>query len=225
MASFRAHFSFGIILGVAAVAAAVSFALSDDPGFFTALFIAAVIGGILPDMDSDSGVPFHVTFGTLSTIAGILVFLSAWKDAPDDYQRLILWPAGTAFVAWVIVGSIFKRFTRHRGMAHSLPAALLAGLCSFLVTQKFGFSDTEAFLLSLSLMLGYVGHLVLDELYAAVNFHGVPFVPNQAFGSALKLFSRDTFSNVVVYGLVGFLLLGNWPALSRLMTVFLAAIR
>jgi hypothetical protein len=67
----------------------------------------------------------------------------------------------------------------------------------------------EAFILAVSMLAGYVGHLILDELYAAVNFHGTPFVPNKALGSALKLASNDTLINLAVYGAILFMLAGN----------------
>lgn len=42
-----------------------------------------------------------------------------------------------------------------------------------------------------------------------VNFHGTPFVPNKAFGSALKFFSDDTLITLVMYGTILLLLAGN----------------
>lgn len=216
MASFRAHFSFGILLGVAAVAAIVSFALADSSSFFVAVFVAAVIGGIMPDMDSDSGIPFHVTFGVLSCIAGSLALIHVMQTAPRDYQLLIGWPIGAMFLVWVVAGAIFKKITRHRGMVHSIPAALLSGLMTFIIAQKYGFVEKDAFFLALALTIGYLGHLVLDEIYAAVNFHGVPFIPNKAFGSALKFLSHSHLINALVYGLIIFLLGGSWDSLSHL---------
>lgn len=210
MASFRAHFSVGILLGVGAVAALVSFALADDVSFYIAVFVAAVIGGVMPDMDSDSGIPFHVTFGVLSCIAGSLALLHVLRIAPDDYQMMVIYPIGAMFIVWGVIGWMFKQVTHHRGMAHSLPAAILSGLVTFIVAQKYGFMEEDAYLLAVSLTVGFIGHLILDEVYAAVNFHGRPFVPNKAFGSALKFFSRDKLANVFVYGSIGFLLLGTW---------------
>lgn len=224
MASFRAHFSLGILLGIAAVAGIVSFALADDSSFFIAVFVAAVIGGIMPDMDSDSGIPFHVTFGVLSCIAGSLALLHVMHTTSHDYQLLVGWPVGAMFLVWVVGGAIFKQLTRHRGMVHSIPAALLSGLVTFMISQKYGFTESDAFLLSVALTIGFIGHLVLDEMWAAVNFHGVPFVPNKAFGSALKLFSHSKLTNIIVYGLVLFFLAGNWESLSHLSEVLIATV-
>src|SRR5437868_5398977 len=79
---------------------------------------------------------------------------------------------GVALFVWGIVGTIFKRVTHHRGMAHSIPAAVLAGLATFFAASHFYFSDQDAFLLGVAVLAGYVVHLILDEIYAGVNFHG-----------------------------------------------------
>ncbi len=209
MASFRAHISLGIASGVLGVMGLISLALADEPGFMTMVFVAAVLGSILPDMDSDSGVPFHVAFGSFSTIAAGLVAVRLMETAPGQWERMLIWSAATFGFVYLVLGYFFKRFTRHRGMAHSLPAALLTGLVTFFLAAHLSFVDTEAFLLALAMMAGYIGHLILDELYAAVNFHGTPFIPNKALGSALKFFSDDTAANLGVYGAILFLSAGQ----------------
>lgn len=200
MASFRAHISLGIASGVLGVMGLLSLALADEPGFMTMVFVAAVLGSILPDMDSDSGVPFHITFGSFSTIAAGLVATRLYQATPGEWERIFVWSVVTFGFVYIVLGYFFKRFTRHRGMAHSLPAALLSGLVIFFLADYLSFSDPEAFILALAMIAGYIGHLILDELYAAVNFHGTPFIPNKALGSALKLFSDDTLANLGVYG-------------------------
>lgn len=216
MASFRAHISLGIATGVLGVIGLVSLALFEAPGFLMAAWVAAVLGSVLPDIDSDSGIPFHVSFGSFALVAGALVGSAIYRETPDDLTRVALWAVGTFALVYVVIGFIFKRFTRHRGMAHSIPAALVAGLVTFFLAIHLSSSDEEAFVLGVAMTLGYLGHLVLDELYAAVNFHGTPFVPNKALGSALKLYGDDTLPNLMVYGALLFLLAGNVGRLANL---------
>lgn len=220
MASFRSHISLGIASGILGAIGLVSLAYFDAPSFLSVLFVAAVLGSVLPDMDSDSGIPFHVSFGSFALVAAVLTGSSAYKESAQDWQHVAAWSVGTFVFVYLVVGFFFKRFTRHRGMAHSLPAALLAGLVTFFLAVHFSFSDMEAFLLAGAMMIGYIGHLVLDELYAAVNFHGTPFVPNKALGSALKLRSNDTVINLAVYGTLLFLLAGNTGRFANLAEKF-----
>lgn len=209
MASFRSHISLGIASGILGAIGLLSLALTDAPSFLMVMFVAAVLGSVLPDMDSDSGIPFHVSFGSFALVASVLTASSAYQDNPDDWQTITIWAVGTFALVYLVIGTIFKKFTRHRGMAHSLPAALLAGLITFFLADHFSFSEMESFVLGVAMMAGYIGHLILDELYAAVNFHGTPFIPNKALGSALKLTSDDTVTNLMVYGGILFLMAGN----------------
>lgn len=220
MASFRSHISLGIASGILGGGALISLAVLDQPNFLLVVFVAAVLGSVLPDMDSDSGIPFHVSFGSCAVVAAALAGSSAYRETPDDLVRATLWAAGAFSFVYLVLGALFKRFTRHRGMAHSLPAALLAGLATFFLAVHFSFTDMEAFVLGVAMMVGYVGHLILDELYAAVNFHGTPFIPNKALGSALKLFSDDKLINVAVYGGILFLMAGNVDRFTNLAEKF-----
>ncbi|HID24311.1 MAG TPA: hypothetical protein EYP14_18175 [Planctomycetaceae bacterium] len=49
--------------------------------------------------------------------------------------------------------------------------------------------------------LGFLSHLILDELYS-VEWTGVRLKLNQAAGSALKLFGRSLYANVLTYTLL-----------------------
>ena len=209
MASFRSHISLGIASGILGAIGLLSLALTDAPSFLMVMFVAAVLGSVLPDMDSDSGIPFHVSFGSFALVASVLTASSAYQDYPNDWQIIALWAVGTFVFVYLVIGTLFKKFTRHRGMAHSLPSALLAGLLTFFLADHFSFSEMESFVLGVAMMVGYVGHLLLDELYADVNFHGTPFIPNKALGSALKIKSDDTVTNLMVYGGILFLMAGN----------------
>lgn len=210
MASFRTHISFGIALGVLGAIGFVSLALAPEEWTLPVFVgLATVIGAILPDMDSDTGVPFHVTFGSLALIASGLALLYALKIFPGDLRFILGLPFGVLFGIWVVVGWMFKKFTVHRGMAHSIPAAFLSALVTYSLAARLGFSLQEAFFIGVALGLGYLLHLVLDELNSAVNFHGTPFVPNKALGSALKMVSQSSLMNVLVYGALVLLILVN----------------
>ncbi len=209
MASFRAHVSLGIASGILGASGLITLAFFDAPSFLSVVFVTAVLGSVLPDMDSDSGIPYHVSFGSFALVAAVLFGSSAYQETPEDWVRVMLFAGGAFVGVYGVIGFFFKRFTRHRGMAHSLPAALLSSLITFFLAGHFLFSDMESFLLALAMLTGYVGHLVLDELYAAVNFHGTPFVPNKGLGSALKLTSDDRLTTYAVYGAILFCVAGN----------------
>ncbi len=216
MADFRTHASFGVALGVVSAIGVVTLAFSHEFGFLVAIFLAAALGSVLPDIDSDSGVPFHITFGALSLVVGSLVFLDLSRSGSYSWGMVLFWSVAALAFIWLVVGAVFKRFTKHRGMAHSIPAALLFGLSVFFLATHFSWSDVDSFLLAISGMAGYLVHLILDEVYAAVNFEGKSLGPKRSFGSALKFFSHSKSINIAMYGIIMFLLMGNWDRLLNL---------
>jgi len=216
MADFKTHVSFGIALGILGAIGIVATSIADGPGLLVTAFAVATLGSVLPDIDSDSGVPFHVTFGALSLVSGALAFLLFSRQVSVGWQGAALRSLGLTAFVWIVVGAIFRRITRHRGMAHSIPAAFLSGLATFFLASRYSFGDADAFILGTAITAGYLVHLILDEVYAVVNFHGRPFRPSTALGSALKLFSDSMPVNVAVYGAIAFLLAGN---VSRFMSL------
>jgi len=94
---------------------------------------------------------------------------------------------------------VMKILTTHRGMFHSIPALLIVGLLVFLLYHNS--SVMFRVYLAGGAMLGFLSHLVLDELYA-VNFMGVRIRLNKYAGSALKLYSPSLFATALTYALL-----------------------
>lgn len=220
MANFRTHISFGLAAGILGVIVIFGAAISHAPGFLIAVFVAVTLGSVLPDIDSDSGIPFSVAFGTLTVVASALTFSSVHKASGGSLIQDTVWAAVVGLFVWFVVGTVFKRITHHRGMAHSIPAAVLAGLCTFFLASRYAFTDAESFILASGMVGGFLIHLILDEIYAAVNFHGTTHMPNKAFGTALKFLSHSKFVNLTIYGTIIFLAAGNTQRLWHLAVNF-----
>lgn len=217
MASFRTHISFGIAFGILSGLAIVTLALVPEAWSFSILVgLAVTFGAQLPDMDSDSGLPFHITFGSLALVAGALTSWYGYSVLVIGLSSAILMGGIAIICVWLIIGTVFKRFTKHRGMAHSIPAAVFAGLVTFSIGNTLEFHEWQAFLLGIGMTGGYLLHLVLDEVWAGLNFHGHLFVPNKAFGSALKFVSHDHRLTLLIYTAVVMLILLQWEQLTRL---------
>jgi hypothetical protein len=56
--------------------------------------------------------------------------------------------------------------------------------------------------LSLSVGLGFLSHLALDELNSAVNFDGKSLGPKKSFGTALTLISPSALATTGAYVLL-----------------------
>lgn len=166
---------------------------------------ATTIGGLLPDLDSDSGVPVREMFGLAAAIAPLFLYQRVLLTFKPEETIVIL--AGIYLFIRYGLSSTFKKHTVHRGMFHSIPAMLIAGL---LVFQGYHNSDERVrWYISGGVMLGFLSHLVLDEIYA-VDFMGVRIKLNKFAGSALKLWSSSFIATFVCYAILGALLWSVW---------------
>src|SRR5439155_5187567 len=99
-----------------------------------AAFLAAgitAVGGMLPDLDSDSGVPVREMFGLAAAVVPLLLYhrLKHANLSPEGILAALLF--GYVFIRYVVANR-FKQVTVHRGMYHSIPAMFIAGLCVYL---------------------------------------------------------------------------------------------
>lgn len=202
MADFNTHvFGAAGVASLSATCATKLFALSMPEALV--LMGVGIIGGVLPDIDLGKSTPSKVLFSILG-IAVALIWLVA---NIERYSALELW-LGTLVLFILVrfpVAEAFNRFTVHRGALHSLIAAVMVGsVTCALAWQYLQASALQSWLLGLSLSLGYIVHLALDELYS-VNFLGASF--KRSFGSALKVFDikRPIASSfIVLIALAGF---------------------
>jgi membrane-bound metal-dependent hydrolase YbcI (DUF457 family) len=203
MASYRGHLAFASMLG-AGYGAYATWAWNADWGLAFLGATLTTVGGLLPDLDSDSGVPVRELFSGAASVGCILAYRQLNFAGFTHEQALVLLIGLYLFIRYGL-GSVFKRWTVHRGMFHSIPALLIAGLATYLLFQ--GDSQRDRYYLAGAVMLGFLSHLVLDELYS-VDFLGFRIKLNKYAGSALKLASSSwgaTLSTYAILGLLGYL--------------------
>lgn len=206
MALFREHVSVGAIAGAVGVTVLYFYALVTDPLLLALLFLVTTISSFVPDLDSDSGVPFYVMFGLFTlacTSATLFWTLSHYKDS---WYALIGVPLVTMLAVWFIGGEIFKNFTKHRGMMHSIPMMLITGLLVYLAAEHFEAGEALSMWFAVAAALGFATHLLLDEFHSEITFDGIPFNNKKSLGTALKLFSQSRFINIFTYLLLVVLL-------------------
>jgi hypothetical protein len=201
MAGFRTHVTVSGVLGVGCGAAAV-----QPLGFPTETAILAAgltgVGGMLPDLDSDSGVPIREMFGLAAVVLPLTLVprLVSMHLTQESILAVLLF--GYIAIRYPIAHA-FKYFTVHRGMFHSVPAMLIAGLIVFL-----GYHSPDPrvkLLLAGGVMLGFLSHLVLDEIYS-VDFRGMKVKLKSSAGTAVKFVSPSLAATTTCYAILGGLL-------------------
>lgn len=209
MGNYRQHLSFSTGLGfVYAAGAYVLGGVHWAYGSVAALL--ASVSGLLPDLDSQSGVGMRSFTGIL----GVVIAAGVWKgldrlDPPPAFEYH-LW---AVVVCYVFVKHGFRRMVGkiavHRGMNHSLPTGAVWAALTYL-----GYPSTDHTLrvfMAAAVMLGFLSHLVLDE-YCSVDLRGARV--NKAFGTALKLWAPSAWATLGVYALLSVLswqVIQVWP--------------
>jgi membrane-bound metal-dependent hydrolase YbcI (DUF457 family) len=205
MASYRGHLAFSSLLG-AGYGAAGMLKGPFDWGPAAVGFGLTTLGGLLPDLDSDSGVPVRELFGIAAFLAPLLMYGRLAEEGLSTEQRVVVLAGVYLFVRYILSG-VFKRWTVHRGMFHSIPALLISGLTVFLTYPNR--DVTLRIYLAVGVMIGFLSHLVLDELYS-VDFMGVGIRLNKYAGSALKLTSPSRSATLAAYALLAGLAFLAW---------------
>ena len=199
MALFREHVSVGALAGAVGVTLLYFYALVTDPWLLLLLFIVTAVSSFLPDLDSDSGIPFYTVFGLFTLACTCWSLYYALSNYPHLWYALVGIPAATLLFVWFVVGGVFKQFTKHRGIMHSLPAMGIVGLLAFLAAHHLSQGETMSWWFAAAAALGFATHLVLDEVHSEVNFDGAPFTAKKSLGTALKLFSESKMVNLCAY--------------------------
>jgi hypothetical protein len=197
MASFRGHLAFSASLGTT-LGALSWWQLGYDPGSAALAGGLTAVGGMMPDLDSDSGVPVREMFN----LAGVMIPLMLLRRILSfglemEHVLLIL---GVLYLGIRYgVSYWFKKMTVHRGMFHSIPGMFVAGLATFLAYHHPDMGPR--ILLAVAVTIGFLSHLLLDEL-CAVDFRGLKPSLNQFAGSALKFGSKSRWATGITYALL-----------------------
>jgi membrane-bound metal-dependent hydrolase YbcI (DUF457 family) len=208
MAAYREHISVSSLLGIV-VGGGSYFALGFTPiqgalvGWLTAM------GGMLPDLDSETGRPVREMFGLVAAIAPLALVgrVLGWlglQGTPEMVMLLIVvMYLAIKYGGQMLVGSV----SVHRGMFHSIPAMIIAAELTYLVYPHD--SPKVKLLMGTGVAIGFFSHLLLDEMYS-VQWSGVRIKLKKSAGSAIKMFGRMFVPNVVTYSLLAVL---SWAVL------------
>lgn len=182
MANFTTHIAVGTV--VSGALATLTLAANVVPHeALVPVTLSGVLGSILPDIDLKDSRPSRAMFAGL----GIFFSFAVLFSCAGRYSIVELWLLWLGTLVGVRYGlhGLFHRFAVHRGIWHSLLATVFWALFSALFFKYvLGVMDGIAWLGAAFMTVGYLTHLVLDEVYS------VDVLDQRlkaSFGTALKL--------------------------------------
>lgn len=182
MANFATHIGVGTVVSGALATVTLGADVIDRQSL-VAVALAGVVGSILPDIDLKDSRPSKALFSGLAIFFSFAVLFCA----AGKYSLVELWILWLGTLGGIRYGAhaVFHQIAIHRGVWHSLLAAVFSALCAVLVFKyMLGFHDGIAWLGGAFLAAGYLTHLILDELYS-VDVMDTRI--KASFGTALKL--------------------------------------
>jgi membrane-bound metal-dependent hydrolase YbcI (DUF457 family) len=200
MAMFRTHVTVSTALGAGYSVALVYGFHQEWPHSLLAGLLCG-FAGMLPDLDSDSGRPAKEIFGFVGTIIPLML-LRRLEHRGLDAEIAFLIAAAAYLLIRLVVVNVFHRITVHRGMFHSLPAAVIAAEIVFLAHDRSSLWDK--LVLAVGVLIGFLSHLILDEIYS-VDITGVVPKLKASAGSALKLASKSIPASFLTWLVLGLL--------------------
>ncbi len=164
MANFATH------IGVGTVASGMlaTLTLAADvvaPENLVAVTLAGVLGSVLPDIDLKDSRAGRAMFAGLAAFFSFAVLFTF----AEKYSIAELWllSIGTFLFFRYVVHAIFHRMSYHRGIYHSILAGLFFAFFTAIVYRYLlGRHEGVAWLAAGFMFMGYMVHLVLDEIYS-----------------------------------------------------------
>ncbi|MFM8932205.1 MAG: metal-dependent hydrolase [Gemmataceae bacterium] len=217
MASFPVHFTTssttGAILGIASI-----YWLDFDWGAAVSVAVYCARGGALPDLDRDSGIPAREMCNLVSVFFPLLLYHRLEQEGLSS-EQVFACMVGIYLVIRFGLKRLFRKFTVHRGMFHSVPAMLIYALVVYLTGSQTAAAEATGVnqdmrhfhraVLGFAAGIGVLTHLVLDEIWA-VNWEGLTIHLNQFAGSAVKLWSSSWPATLLTYGILAGLIYATY---------------
>ncbi|HMN38696.1 MAG TPA: metal-dependent hydrolase [Hyphomicrobium sp.] len=189
MANFSTHIGAGTVVA----GALATLTLAADvvaPENLVAVTMAGVLGSVLPDIDLKDSRPSRLMFAGLAVFFSFAVlFNTATKLSVAE-----MWIAWLGTLALVRYGlhTVFHRLSIHRGIWHSLLAGAFCSAATAVIFYRvLGRHEGVAWLAGGFMFIGYVTHLVLDEMYS-VDVMDTRI--KASFGTALKLIDKRNYT-------------------------------
>ncbi len=198
MANFNTHFMVGA--GASAMVSGTILSMEiTSPEEAVYAFALGTLGALLPDVDSAHSTSIKVGFNVLSILMTIMVIFVKSSTYSLIEMSIV---ASLVFIGirYALL-DIFRKISKHRGMFHSIPVAIIWGIVIAILMQYFfGLNSLISWVYGFMVTTGYFVHLILDETYSVdLGNRRV----KKSFGTAMKLgkikTTKDKIQTAIIY--------------------------
>ena len=187
MAGYTEHISVSGLLGIGyGTAASLFMGFTPTQGILAG--VLTWVGGMLPDLDSETGRPIKELFSLTAAVASFVAMRCMIHKGADPDNAILMAVVTYAAVRYGAAAILSNCVTSRR-----------TGETVFLA--YFSDSFTVKFLMAGGISLGFLSHLVLDEVYS-VERKGVSIRLKKSSGTAIKWFGKGLFGNAVAYAIL-----------------------
>ena len=164
MANFNTHFT--VAAGASAVVSATLLSMEVvSPEQAVIAFGIGTLGGLLPDVDSSRSTSIKVGFNVLSLLMTIMIIFV--KSSSYSLIEMIIVASLVFMGIRYAFLEFFRKISKHRGMFHSIPVAIIWGIVIAIMCQWFfDLNSLVSWVYGVMIILGYFVHLILDEIYS-----------------------------------------------------------
>lgn len=198
MAQHQSHITFSIIVGIGYALLGISvFQIFPEHALLASVII--VIAGMLPDVDAGGGAPARELGGLIAAISPLAVIEFFPGLKAGGIARIALVVICCYFITRMIVVRVLQKFTVHRGIIHSIPAAIITGEVVYLLFWDLYWQDR--LYLATGAFVGFFSHLFLD---ASTNLDliGRALGKGEKKPAALKLRGKSLGATLAMYASV-----------------------
>lgn len=187
MANFATHAVGGAVLGTCGAAA--GWLTGDlDLGWSITLGAVTFVSSLAPDLDARASIPARWLWDGLAMLAAAWWIFSV-PLVQSSAPRLFIAALSGLLIRGPLSRWVMKK-TRHRGLLHTVQAALLVGCGSGYAAFRWGDATAiEQLWLAGAGLVGFLLHLLLDEAFS-VDINNARL--RRSFGTALKIWDKKS---------------------------------
>lgn len=187
MANFNTHIIVGATVSLIVTETLITMNILSTSLALIAFFLGT-LGSLMPDIDSNHSKSITISF-TMISILITMLFISIKSDIYSLIELLIMSLVIFGVIRFGVI-ELCRVVSKHRGMFHSIPVAIIWGLLTAIISNIFfKFNPLISWIYGLMVIIGYISHLILDEIYS-VDLANKRM--KKSFGTALKLFLLKT---------------------------------